>query len=151
MARRLASKDIVPFTTTVLKDGATNQLDLSELPKRGTNRSFHASLILKPHVPNDDKRFPGRLPSQIQCFGKQPDEWVQVDSIVFNHQEKEVNSERRIRRKVGDHLWAPYHKSFTSWLWMERSGWGSGRSEERWGVDTLDSSSIWGVHTTLDA
>ena len=58
-----------PFAVTkVLKEGATYQLDLSEeLLKRGINRAFHASL-LKPHVPNDDRRFPGRLPSQLPGF-----------------------------------------------------------------------------------
>jgi len=65
-------------------------LDLSqELLKRGINRSFHASL-LKPHVPNDDRRFPGRLPSQIPGFGKRLDEWI-VESIV-DHQGKGITA-----------------------------------------------------------
>ena len=66
-----------PFAISkVLKGGATYQLDLiDELLKRGINRSFHTSL-LKPHIPNDDRRFPGRLPSQIPGFGEKPDEWI---------------------------------------------------------------------------
>jgi len=75
LARKLAPKYLGPFAITrVLKEGATYRLDLSEeLLKRGINPSFHASL-LKPHVPNDDRRFPGRMPSQIPGFGKKPDE-----------------------------------------------------------------------------
>ena len=109
MARKLAPKYLGPFAIAeVLKEGATYQLDLSEeLLKRGINRSFHASL-LKPHVPNDDHRFPGRLPSQIPGFGRQPDEWV-VDSII-DHQGKGISSEFKIQWKAGDCTWAPYCK-----------------------------------------
>ena len=63
-ARKLAPKYLGPFAVSkVLKEGATYQLDSSEeLLKRGINRSFHVSL-LKPHVPNDNRKFPGRLPT----------------------------------------------------------------------------------------
>jgi hypothetical protein len=84
LARKLAPKYLGPFAITkVLKEGATYQLALSEeLLKRGINPTFQASL-LKPHVPNDDRKFPGRLPKQIPGFGKRADEWV-VDAIT-NH------------------------------------------------------------------
>jgi len=109
MARKLAPKYLGPFAITrVLREGATYQLGLSEeLLKRGINPSFHASL-LKPHVPNDDRRFPGRLPSQIPGFGRRPDEWV-VDSIV-DHQGKGVNSQFLVRWKAGGQTWAPYRE-----------------------------------------
>ena len=70
LARKLAPKYLGPFAIIkVLKEGATYRLGLGEeLLKRGINPSFHASL-LKPHVPNDDRRFPGRMPSQIPGFG----------------------------------------------------------------------------------
>lgn len=71
-------------TTEVLKEAATYRPDLSEeLLKRGVNTSFHASL-LRPHVPNDDRRFPSKPPSQIPGFGKQLDEWT-VESITDHH------------------------------------------------------------------
>ena len=74
-AHKLAPKYLGPFAVTkVLKEGVNYQLDLSEeLLKWGINRAFHASL-LKPHVPNDNRRFPGRLPSQLPGFGKKPKE-----------------------------------------------------------------------------
>jgi hypothetical protein len=108
-ARKLAPKYLGPFAITkVLKEGATYQLDLSEeLIKRGINPSFHAS-ILKPHVPNDDRRFPGRLPSQIPGFGEKPEEWI-IDSIVSQHG-KGMNSEFEVQWKPGDRTWAPYRE-----------------------------------------
>lgn len=78
-----------------------------ELIKRGIRSAFHASL-LKPHVPEDDRRFPGRLPSQVPGFGKRPDEWI-VDAIV-DHQGKGTSSEFQIAWKAGDKTWAPYRE-----------------------------------------
>lgn len=109
LARKLAPKYLGPFVITkVLKEGATYRLYLSEeLLKRGVDPSFHA-FLLKPHVPNDDRRFPGRMPSQIPGFGRKPDEWV-VESVI-GHQGKGVNSEFLIRWKAGDQTWAPYRE-----------------------------------------
>ena len=109
LARKLAPKYLGPFVITrILKEGATYQLDLSEeLVKRGINPAFHVSL-LKPHVPNDDRCFPGRLPSQIPGFGKRTDEWV-VKAIT-DHQGKGINSEFEITWKAGDKTWAPYRE-----------------------------------------
>jgi transposase InsO family protein len=108
-ARQLAPRYLGPFAITkVLKEGATYQLNLSdELVKRGINRSFHASL-LKPHVPGDDRRFPGRLPSQIPGFGEKPEEWI-VESIIAHHG-KGTRSDFEILWKAGDHTWAPYRE-----------------------------------------
>ena len=109
MARKLALKYIGPFVIAkVFKEGAMYQLDLSDkLLKWGINKSFHASL-LKPHIPNDDWRFPGRLPSQIPGFGKRLDEWI-IESIV-DYQGKGINSEFQIQWKAGDRTWAPYRE-----------------------------------------
>ena len=108
-ARKLAPKYLGPFTITkILKEGATYQLDLSdELIKRGINPSFHASL-LKPHVPSDDRRFPGRLPSQIPGFGEKSDEWI-VEAIVAHHG-RGTRSEFEVLWKAGDKTWAPYRE-----------------------------------------
>ena len=64
-AKKLAPKYLGPFPITkVIKEGMTYQLELSnELIKRGINPSFHTSL-LRLHVPNDNRYFPGRLPMQ---------------------------------------------------------------------------------------
>jgi hypothetical protein len=106
-ARKLAPKYLGPFPITkVIKEGATYQLGLSdELIKRGINRAFHASL-LRPHVPNDDRRFPGRMPIQIPGFGEKPEEWI-VDRITTHHG-KGTGSEFQIQWKAGDRTWASY-------------------------------------------
>lgn len=92
----------------MLKEGATYQLGLSdELIKRGVNRAFHASL-LRPHVPNDDRQFPGRMLCQIPGFGEKPEEWI-VDSIVPHHG-KGVDSEFQVLWKAGDKTWAQYRE-----------------------------------------
>ena len=108
-ARKLALKFLGPFAILkVLKEGATYQLDLSEeLLKQGINPLFHATL-LKPHVPSDDRRFPGRLPTQIPGFGDKSGEWT-VDAIVAHHG-KGMNSEFQILWKAGDKTWAPYRE-----------------------------------------
>lgn len=108
-ARKLAPKYLGPFAITrVLKEGATYQPNLSEeLLKRGINPSFHTSL-LKPRVPSDDRRFPGRLPLQIPEFGEKPEEWI-VEAIVA-HRGKGAKSDFEILWKAGDRTWAPYRE-----------------------------------------
>ena len=108
-ARKLAPKYLGPFPITkVIKEGTTYQLGLSdELIKRGVNRAFHASL-LRPYVPNDDKRFPGRRPFQIPGFGEKPEEWI-VDSIVTHHG-KGLDSEFQVLWKAGDKTWVQYRE-----------------------------------------
>ena len=108
-ARKLAPKYLGPFPITrIVKEGATYQIGLSdELTKRGINRTFHASL-LRPHVPNDDRQFPGRMPIQIPGFGESPGEWI-VDRIVTHHG-KGRRSEFQILWKAGDKSWASYQE-----------------------------------------
>ena len=105
----MAPKYLRPFPITkVIKEGATYQLGLSdELIKRGVNRAFHASL-LRPHVPNDDRRFPGRMPIQIPGFGEKPEEWI-VDRITTHHG-KGMGSKFQIQWKAGDRTWASYRE-----------------------------------------
>ena len=92
----------------MIKEGATYQLGLSnELIKRGVNQAFHTSL-LRPHMPNDDRRFPGRQPFQIPEFREKPEEWI-VDSIVIHHG-KGLDSEFQVLWKIGDKTWVQYCK-----------------------------------------
>ncbi|KZV91302.1 hypothetical protein EXIGLDRAFT_593158, partial [Exidia glandulosa HHB12029] len=53
----------------------TFKIDLpSELKARGVHPMFHASL-LRIHVPNDDRRFPGRTAAQVLKLDEPGDEW----------------------------------------------------------------------------
>ncbi|KAI4294106.1 hypothetical protein K525DRAFT_177055, partial [Schizophyllum commune Loenen D] len=87
---------------------ASYQLELSpELKKRGIHDVFHASLLRK-HFPNDDRRFPGRLPHQIPGFGEQPTEWA-VDRIL-SHSGKGTSAIFELKWASGDITWFPYHQ-----------------------------------------
>ena len=71
------------------------------------NRVFHV-LLLRPHIPNDDRCFPGRMPCQIPGFREKPEEWI-IDSILSHHG-KGLESEFQVLWKVGDKMWVPYHE-----------------------------------------
>ncbi|KAF8752463.1 hypothetical protein RHS01_07674 [Rhizoctonia solani] len=60
----------------VVKEGATYHVELpDDLKRRGIKPIFHASL-LKPHVPYEDRRFPGRNYKQIASLEADDDEWA---------------------------------------------------------------------------
>ncbi|KAJ4468648.1 hypothetical protein C8J55DRAFT_524607 [Lentinula edodes] len=52
----------------------------NRLKQRGVHNAFHASL-LRIHIPNDDRLFPGRLETQVADFGETEGEWA-IDHIV---------------------------------------------------------------------
>jgi hypothetical protein len=106
-ARKLAPKFIRPFK--VLEDYKNNTflLDLpAELKQHGIHPAFHAHL-LRIHVPNDDRRFPGRQLSQIAGLGK-TEEWA-VSSINTHHG-KGTDALFELTWKSGDRAWLPYHE-----------------------------------------
>ncbi|KDR73783.1 hypothetical protein GALMADRAFT_33711, partial [Galerina marginata CBS 339.88] len=74
-----------------------------ELPRnlkiRGVHDVFHSSL-LRIHVPNDDRLFPGRLESQVGEFEDTENEWA-VDRILSHTGSKE-NTTFEVRWKAGD-------------------------------------------------
>jgi hypothetical protein len=100
-ARKLIPKYLGPFKINkVITAGATYQLELSnKLRQRGIHNAFHASLLWH-HVPNDDRRFPGRLPCQIPGFGVQPTEWA-IEQIL-THRGKGKTSDFEVLWKLGD-------------------------------------------------
>ncbi len=63
----------------IIEDYHSNlyKVDLSSnLKQRGVHDIFHASL-LRIHIPNDDRLFPGRSDSQIWDFGEDSEkEWA---------------------------------------------------------------------------
>ncbi|KAF9641902.1 hypothetical protein BDM02DRAFT_3074218, partial [Thelephora ganbajun] len=79
-----------------------------KLVKHGVNKAFHTSL-LRPHIPNDDRQFPRRLPIQIPGFGEKPEEWI-VDWIVTHHGKGLGSDSFQILWKAGDKSWAPYRE-----------------------------------------
>lgn len=80
-ARKLVPKYIGPFRIIRDFDNGTFEVALpARLKQRGIHGSFHASL-LRIHVPNDDRLFPGRSETQILPFDKFENEWA-VDAIT---------------------------------------------------------------------
>jgi hypothetical protein len=106
-ARKLAPKFIGPFK--ILKDYRNNSylLDLpSDLKQRGLHPAFHAHL-LRIHIPNDDRRFPGRQLNQVADIGSL-EEWSV--SRVTDHNGQGTDSLFEIEYSTGDRVWLPYHE-----------------------------------------
>lgn len=106
-ARKLSPKFIGPFK--ILDDYKNNsyKLDLpAELKQRGLHPAFHANL-LRIHVPNDDRRFPGRQVHQISSLGNS-DEWAV--SEILTHHGKGSDAMFKLLWKAGDEAWLPYHE-----------------------------------------
>ncbi|KIM36738.1 hypothetical protein M413DRAFT_56048, partial [Hebeloma cylindrosporum] len=66
---------------------------------------FHASL-LRIHVPNDDRLFPGRQFNQLNAGDDAESEWA-VDKIL-SHSGSSQDSVFEVLWKAGDITWLPY-------------------------------------------
>jgi hypothetical protein len=80
-ARKLVLKFIGPYK--LLRDFRNNSFELDlppHLRQRGIHPVFHSSL-LRAHIPNDDRLFPGRLETQVADFGEDEPEW----SVLQTH------------------------------------------------------------------
>ncbi|KAG6805649.1 hypothetical protein H0H92_014596, partial [Tricholoma furcatifolium] len=97
-----------PYLITEDFGNQSFQVDLpSHLKQRGVHDSFHASL-LRVHIPNDDRLFPGRLDTQL---GNQEDpegEWA-VEAVV-GHSGSRRDSLFRVKWRAGDVTWMPYYQ-----------------------------------------
>jgi RNase H-like domain found in reverse transcriptase/Integrase zinc binding domain len=108
LARKLIPKFIGPYK--IIQD-FNNQSFRIELPthlkRRGIHDVFHSSL-LKIHVPNDDRLFPGRMDTQIGGGTDAEDEWA-VDKIL-SHAGSGDDSIFEILWKSGDVTWMPLYQ-----------------------------------------
>lgn len=105
-ARKLMPKYIGPYKILHDFENSTYKLDLpSDLRARGIHSNFHASL-LRIHRPNDDRRFPGQLLSQVTELGGTEDEWT-VEKIIA-HSGKGTTAQFEMVWRGGDKTWAPY-------------------------------------------
>ncbi|KJA14722.1 hypothetical protein HYPSUDRAFT_100361, partial [Hypholoma sublateritium FD-334 SS-4] len=77
------------------------------LKQRGIHDVFHAAL-LRVHIPNDDRLFPGRDLSQLEAGSDAEHEWA-VDRIL-GHSGRAAEAYFRIQWKAGDVTWLPYSK-----------------------------------------
>lgn len=103
-AKKLAPKFVGPYK--ILEDYKNNtfKLDLPpELKARGLHHNFHASL-LRIHIPNDDRRFPGRQMDQIRSLGN-VEEWAVAE--IDEHHGQGANALFHLVWKSGDSAWVP--------------------------------------------
>jgi len=64
--------------------------------------------LLRVHIPNDDRLFPGRLDSQINPENSTEPEWA-VDKIL-SHSGSKDDALFEVQWKAGDVTWLPYHQ-----------------------------------------
>ncbi|EJD38758.1 DNA/RNA polymerase [Auricularia subglabra TFB-10046 SS5] len=104
VSRKMAPKFIGPFRILqVLVPGATYKLDLpDDLLGRGINNAFHASL-LRAFEPNDDRRFPGRMITQLPGFKQGAEEWTVVNITAHSGKGRELLFE--VRWSTGHTSW----------------------------------------------
>ncbi|TFK61398.1 hypothetical protein BDN72DRAFT_752739, partial [Pluteus cervinus] len=69
--------------------------------------AFHSSL-LRIHVPNDDRLFPGRSDDQVADFEEKEYEWA-VDRII-SHSGARTSASFEVRWKSGDTTWLSYEE-----------------------------------------
>lgn len=105
-ARKLVPKYIGPYK--IAKDYGNNsyRVDLPDhLRQRGVHGVFHSSLM-RVHVPNDDRLFPGRSEKQVADFGGDDSEWA-ADRIL-SHRGRGTSAIFEISWKAGDVSWLSY-------------------------------------------
>ncbi|QRV96838.1 Transposon Ty3-I Gag-Pol polyprotein [Ceratobasidium sp. AG-Ba] len=107
-ARKLVPKFIGPHKIeSEITKGTTYKIELaSALKARGIRPTFHASL-LRPHIPNDDRRFPGRSTEQV-IIGIEDDsrEWM-VERVV-EHAGQGCEAKFQLLWMSGDTTWESF-------------------------------------------
>ncbi|KAK0185579.1 hypothetical protein F5146DRAFT_889864, partial [Armillaria mellea] len=82
------------------------EIDLpSDLKRHSIHNVFHASL-LRVHIPNDNRLFPGRLDSQVGLTEPLEKEWKV--SNVISHVGKGEHAIFQVEWASGDRTWVPY-------------------------------------------
>lgn len=108
LARKLIPKFIGPYK--ILRD-FKNQSFLIDLPahlkQRGVHNVFHAAL-LRIHIPNDDRLFPGRMVTQIALGEDLEGEWAVEKILAHSGSGKEAVFQ--IQWKAGDITWLPHNQ-----------------------------------------
>jgi transposase InsO family protein len=110
LARKLVPKYVGPYP--IIRDFGNNSFRVQipdSMRQRGIHDVFHSSL-LRPHVPNDDRLFPGRRDGQVspEGTGNPEGEWA-ADKII-SHVGSKTQALFEVLWKAGDKTWLPYHQ-----------------------------------------
>ena len=106
-ALKLLPKFIGPYKIMRDHGNCSFQLDLpAQLKRRGVHNVYHSSL-LRVHVPNDNRLFPGRLDTQLG-LDEDDEEWA-VNRIL-SHNGSGTDATFEILWKSGDVTWLPYYQ-----------------------------------------
>jgi hypothetical protein len=106
LARKLIPRYIGPMT--ILEDFGNQSFRLKipdTLKQRGVHDVFHASL-LRVHIPNDDRLFPGRSDEQITAPGDEDSEWA-IERII-GHANSGKDAVFKVLWKAGDVTFVPW-------------------------------------------
>ena len=108
LARKLIPKFIGPYKILHDFGNSSFRLDLPpHLKQRGVHDVFHTSL-LREHIPNDNRLFPGRMGTQVGNTPETEGEWA-VNRILSHAGSKE-DSIFEIKWKSGDVTWLPHYQ-----------------------------------------
>jgi hypothetical protein len=112
LARKLIPRYLGPYLVVHDFKNQSFQIAISpNLKQRGVHDVFHASL-LRLHVPNDDRLFPGRADSQLAATSDEPEpEWA-VERLV-SHARAGKDALFEVLWKAGDRTWLPYREIAT--------------------------------------
>ena len=106
LAWKLIPKYIGPYRITKDFQNQSFRIELpSYLKQRGLHDVFHAAL-LRIHVPNDNRLFPGHLVTQLDPEDSPEKEWA-VNQIL-SHSGTKDNALFEVLWKAGDVTWLPY-------------------------------------------
>jgi hypothetical protein len=108
-ARKLTPKYVGPYEIIrAHPEKSTYELRFPpELVKRRIHPVFHVSK-LRPHVPNDDERFPGRESRFFYDFGDDPEaEWVVASIDDHKWSSKAKAPTFKVNWEAGDSTWEP--------------------------------------------
>ncbi|EGO04743.1 hypothetical protein SERLA73DRAFT_26917, partial [Serpula lacrymans var. lacrymans S7.3] len=103
LAQKLIPKFIGPY---LLEEDFNNNSFRVNLPSN-LHPVFHSSLM-RIHIPNDDRLFPGRLESQLSEQDDADKQWA-IDKIM-GHKGVRDNAIFEVLWKAGDITWVPYAK-----------------------------------------
>jgi transposase InsO family protein len=106
LVRKFIPKFIGPYPINADYQNGTFKVDLPpELKQRGIHPAFHSSL-LRIHVPNDDRLFPGRRASQLGLAEQMEGEWS--ISHLRSHRNSGTKAIFEVEWTSGDITWLPY-------------------------------------------